>query len=75
MSTTPIRLPCCGSIVRVAVQESIVEVMPDRVLVKFDQQNVAHACPRPVPPKDARTRAHSLKDCWCGMPHRREDFL
>lgn len=26
-------------------------------------------------PEDRRSRAHSLVDCWCGMPHRREDFL
>ena len=24
---------------------------------------------------DVRSKAHVLNDCWCGMPHRREDFL
>lgn len=27
------------------------------------------------PPKDMRPQAHSREDCWCGMPHRMEDFL
>jgi hypothetical protein len=29
------------------------------------------SCARP----DVRSKAHSLNDCWCGMPHRRDDFL
>jgi len=76
VSTAPVRLPCCGEVVRVAVQESVVRSVNDgRVRVEFDVQIVAHTCKPPTAPADARKRAHSLKDCWCGMPHRREDFL
>ena len=28
----------------------------------------------PPPTPDARSKAHSLDDCWCGMGHHREDF-
>lgn len=24
---------------------------------------------------DQRSKAHRAIDCWCGMPHRQEDFL
>lgn len=27
------------------------------------------------PKPDRRSLTHSQTDCWCGMPHRREDFL
>lgn len=75
MSTTPVRLPCCGALLRVAVQESKVKVLDGRVLVEFDPQTAAHVCARPKAPRDRRALTHEREDCWCGMPHRREDFL
>jgi hypothetical protein len=44
MSTVPVRLPCCGALVRVAVQPSKIEPLQGRVRVEFDPQNVAHTC-------------------------------
>lgn len=46
MSTTPIRCPECGELVRVAVQASVVKVNQEwnSMKVIFDDQNVAHTC-------------------------------
>lgn len=50
MSTTPVRLPCCGVWLRVAVQPSKIEVLNGRVHVEFDPQNAAHVCqPKAAP--------------------------
>lgn len=46
MSTTAIRCPYCGGWMRVAVQASHIKkaLMPNQLLVKFDDQSVAHIC-------------------------------
>lgn len=56
MSTTPIRCPFCGMIIRVAVQVSHIEKVgrldDSRALkVKFDDQTVAHIC---IPKEERR---------------------
>lgn len=44
MSTTPIRCPKCGVLVRVAVQASRIELRSNAIFVMFQEQNAAHVC-------------------------------